>query len=274
MTAIQEEMKEFYITIISSIHPTVMYNLIRIVENRLHSRQGKYTKLTIRISSPGGIIYHAITACRYLAKTGLEIHTHAFSTVASASVLLYCLGHKRFAAPHTHFNLHPSHFTGVNMPLEIPQLREQLHSLETGQEEAITILSKATGQSISEITDAVTQYRTFNTDEAKNYGLIHEVTDNPFSTEGAETYLLGEYDPPLPVPASSFASLLDPFSTDRPYDPSSGLAMMYAHAVADTNAKEAVRRQQNRQFAIQQQQVVQNTNFGIPLAQWSPTFLY
>jgi len=223
-----EEMGKFTITVMSPILATTAYNITQVIENR---RQAGYTKFDLIISSNGGSTYHALAAHQFISKIGVEVNTYAYATVASAAVLLYCLGKKRYASPMTRFQLHPSYTTTHNSNFEAPVLQEYVESLEENNTNAIQIISAATGQPAEKVADAVYQRKLLRVEQAQEYGLVHEITDEAFIPTGRHACFLGEFDPVLPIPVASFPFMTD--STVIPNVHSSGLQFMRGYSFTE-----------------------------------------
>jgi len=60
----------------------------------------------ILVSSPGGSVFHGLSAYNYLKGLPAEITTHNFGSVDSIGVVLYCGGKKRLSVPQARFLLH------------------------------------------------------------------------------------------------------------------------------------------------------------------------
>lgn len=58
------------------------------------------------ISSPGGSVFHGLSAYNYLKGLPVEITTHNFGSVDSIGIVLYCSGSKRLSVPQARFLLH------------------------------------------------------------------------------------------------------------------------------------------------------------------------
>ena len=68
-------------------------------------KQGS-TNFIILISSPGGSVFHGLSAYNYLKGLPATITTHNFGSVDSIGVVLYCGGSKRLSVPQARFLLH------------------------------------------------------------------------------------------------------------------------------------------------------------------------
>ena len=88
------------------------------------------TNFIILISSPGGSVFHGLSAYNYLKGLPATITTHNFGSVDSIGVVLYCGGSKRLSVPQARFLLHgvSSNFE-QKVSLEDKQLDERLKGL-------------------------------------------------------------------------------------------------------------------------------------------------
>jgi len=139
------------------------------------------TNFVILISSPGGSVFHGLSAYNYLKGLPATITTHNFGSVDSIGVILYCGGSKRLSVPQARFLLHG---VNVNFPqkvsLEEKQLEERLKGLKIDIENISKVIAANTGKNEKEVTDAMLERTTLNPDEAKSWGLVHEIKSKLF----------------------------------------------------------------------------------------------
>ena len=64
------------------------------------------TQFIILISSPGGAVFHGLSAYNYLKGLPVSITTHNFGSVDSIGVVLFCGGARRLSVPQARFLLH------------------------------------------------------------------------------------------------------------------------------------------------------------------------
>jgi len=88
-------------------------------------------KVVLLISSPGGTVFHGLSAYNFLKGIPAEVVTHNFGSVDSIGVVLYCAGSRRLSVPHARFLLHGvSAGFQQNERLEEQQLEERLKALQ------------------------------------------------------------------------------------------------------------------------------------------------
>ena len=135
------------------------------------------------ISSPGGSVIHGISVYNYLKGLPASITTHNFGSVDSIGIVLYCAGSKRLSVPQARFLLH-----GVNAQfkgeqnLEEKQLEERLKGLRIDMENIAKVIVENTGKSAKDVTDAMLERTTLNPEQAKSWGLVHEIRSDLFDT--------------------------------------------------------------------------------------------
>ena len=135
----------------------------------------------ILISSPGGSVVHGLSTYNYLKGLPANITTHNFGSVDSIGIVLYCAGSKRLSVPQARFLLHGvnAQFSG-KQSLEEKQLEERLKGLRIDIENIAKVISANTGKSVEDVTDAMLERTTLNPEEAKAWGLVHEIKSQLF----------------------------------------------------------------------------------------------
>jgi len=157
--------------------------LMQAVDQKLAAGQRSFT---ILVSSPGGSVFHGLSAYNYLKGLPADISTHNFGSVDSIGVVLYCAGRKRLCVPQARFLLHgvsAGFPQGAN--LEEKQLEERLKGLRIDIENIAKVVAANTGKSVGEVTQAMLDRTTLNPEEAQSWGLVHEIKTELFSA-GAE----------------------------------------------------------------------------------------
>jgi ATP-dependent Clp protease, protease subunit len=157
--------------------------LMQTVDQKLSKGQRDFI---ILISSPGGSVFHGLSAYHYLKGIPADISTHNFGSVDSIGVILYCAGRKRLCVPQARFLLHG---VTAGFPqaanLEEKQLEERLKGLKIDIENIAKVVAANTGKSVQEVTQAMLDRTTLNPEEAKSWGLVHEIKAELFAL-GAE----------------------------------------------------------------------------------------
>jgi len=156
--------------------------LMNAVEQKM--KQG-IKEFIIIISSPGGSVFHGLSAYNYLKGLPVEITTHNFGSVDSIGIVLYCSGSKRLSVPQARFLLHgvSAQFRG-EQSLEEKQLEERLKGLAIDIENIAKVLAANTNKSTSDIINAMHERTTLNPEEAKSWRLVHEIKSELFEAGG------------------------------------------------------------------------------------------
>ena len=135
----------------------------------------------ILISSPGGSVIHGLSAYNYLKGLPAAITTHNFGSVDSIGIVLYCAGSRRLSVPQARFLFH-----GVNVQfrgdqnLEEKVLEERLKGLRVDMDNIARVIAANAGRDAKDVTDAMIEGRMLNPEEAKSWGLVHEIKSELF----------------------------------------------------------------------------------------------
>jgi len=139
------------------------------------------TQFTILISSPGGSVFHGLSAYNYLRGLPVAVTTHNFGSVDSIGVVLFCGGSKRLSVPQARFLLHGvSAGFQQNERLEEKQLEERLKGLRIDIENIAKVIAENSGKSVQDVTNAMLERTTLNPEEARAWGLVHEIKSELF----------------------------------------------------------------------------------------------
>lgn len=174
-----------YIKFFAGVDGNTSNALMNIIDQKVI--EGK-KKIILLISSGGGSVFHGVSLYNYLKglPAEIEVVTHNFGTVDSIGVILYLAGKKRYSVPDARFLIHAviSNFQG-NLQLEEKQLEERLKGLQIDSQTIASIISKGTGKTKEQIIKNMHDRTTLNPEDAKIFGLVHEIKSELFPT-GAE----------------------------------------------------------------------------------------
>ena len=152
----------------------------------------------VLISSPGGSVFHGLSAYNYLKGIPATITTHNFGSVDSIGVVLYCGGSKRLSVPQARFLLHGVSSTfPQSSSLEEKQLEERLKGLRIDIENIAKVIAANTGKTPNEVTQAMLDRTTLNPQDAQGWGLVHEIRTELFPA-GAEVISIHYQERPAP----------------------------------------------------------------------------
>ena len=150
-------------------------------------------QFSILISSPGGSVFHGLSAYNYLRGLPVSVTTHNFGSVDSIGVILFCGGSKRLSVPQARFLLHGISAGFQNERLEEKQLEERLKGMRIDIENVAKVIAANSGKSVDDVTNAILERTTLNPDEAKAWGLVHEIKSELFEA-GSEVISI-QYQP-------------------------------------------------------------------------------
>ena len=147
--------------------------LMNAIDQKMKQGQKEFILL---ISSPGGSVFHGLSAYNYIKGLPANVITHNFGSVDSIGVVLYCGGNKRLSVPQARFLLHgvSSNFP-QNASLEEKQLEERLKGLRIDVENIAKVVAANSGKSQEQVRQAMLDRTTLNPEEALSWGLVHEI---------------------------------------------------------------------------------------------------
>ena len=173
----------FYVKFFAPVMQESINILMQVVDNKL--RQGA-KKMGLLISTPGGDVFHGLSAYNYLKGVPLEITTHNFGSADSIGVVLYCAGSKRLSVPHARFLLHGvmCNFQGP-VSLEEKQLEERLKGLQIDMGNIARIIADTVKKDRQQILNDMLNRTTLYPEQAIAYGLVHDIRSDLYEP-GAE----------------------------------------------------------------------------------------
>lgn len=169
----QEQGDTFYIKFFAMVVPESIDMLMKVVDQKI--KQGA-KKLVLLISTPGGNVFHGISAYNFLRGIPLEVTTHNFGSADSIGVVLFCAGTRRLSVPHARFILHgvQAHFP-EKIGLEELQLEERLKGLQIDMRNIAQIIADTTGKDQQQILEDMHNRTTLYPQQAVEYGLVHDI---------------------------------------------------------------------------------------------------
>ncbi len=168
-----EPFKRVAIRFLAPVDGNSINTLLSTVDQKFREGAKEFTLL---ISTPGGTVFHGLSAYNFLKGMPARIVTHNFGSVDSIGVVLYCAGSERRSVPHARFLLH-----GVSTSfqqgerLEEKQLEERLKSLQIDLRNIGRVVAANTGKTEAEVYQAMLDRTTLDPDQAKTWGLVHEI---------------------------------------------------------------------------------------------------
>ena len=131
-------MKPTVVKFFAPVIDSTINALMNAVDQKM--KQGA-TQFIILISSPGGSVFHGLSAYNYLKGLPVTITTHNFGSVDSIGVVLFCGGSRRLSVPQARFLLHGVSAGFQNERLEEKQLEERLKGLRIDIENIAKVIA-------------------------------------------------------------------------------------------------------------------------------------
>lgn len=166
-----------YMNLQAAISQDSAVKLIAAVTDALHKGM---TELHLLMSSAGGLVDPGMAIYNFLRGIPVKVFTYNYGNVDSVAGVVYCAGTKRLATPHCKFLIHGItwRFAASSQPIEAreQQLREYLGQIDAIKRNIASVIAEATGKKAEDVTADMTKSLTLTADEAKTYGLVHEMT--------------------------------------------------------------------------------------------------
>jgi ATP-dependent protease ClpP protease subunit len=173
----------------ASVVPQTSDALFRIIDRKLKE---KVERLHLMISSPGGMVFHGLSLYNFLKGAPIEVYTYNFGSVDSIGVVIFCAGGRRFSVPHARFLIH-----GVQMGFHSDQsldekgLEEKLKGLKLDYKNIAGVIADTIQKPAYKVEEDMNNRTTLNPQEAKDYGLVHEIKSELFPAD-ADLSVVGE----------------------------------------------------------------------------------
>ena len=146
------------------------------------NREDPEREIQMYINCPGGVIYAGLAIYDTMQQIQAPVSTFAVGVTASMGTVLLATGAKgrRYALPHATIHMHQAHggSQGYTSDVEI-----QYREMKRQQDLLFGIISRHTGQSISQIADDFERDRWMDAAMAKEYGLVDEILGGPVPEE-------------------------------------------------------------------------------------------
>lgn len=182
-------MKEAFIRFMAPVVAQTSDSLFRIID---HLIAQKYERVNLLISSPGGSVFHGLSLHNFLKGAPIEVHTYNFGSVDSIGVVIYCAGKRRYSVPNARFLMHGVRFNfNGAASFDEKQLEEHLKSVKIDQQNIARVIADTSGKATHKIEEDMNNRTTLNPQEAKDYGLVHEIKSDLFPAD-AELHVIGE----------------------------------------------------------------------------------
>ncbi|MCH8881238.1 MAG: ATP-dependent Clp protease proteolytic subunit [Planctomycetes bacterium] len=140
----------------------------------------KEQDINLYINSPGGLVDQTLAVYDTMCFLGCDLSTYCIGQAASGAAILLAAGKKgkRFGLPNAKVMLHQP-YGGISGQAE--DIRIQAEEVLRDKKNLAAILAKHTGQDADKIIEETERDRYMSIEEAKEYGIIDEVLDEPKS---------------------------------------------------------------------------------------------
>ncbi|MGB3480316.1 MAG: ATP-dependent Clp protease proteolytic subunit [bacterium] len=171
-------MDETYIRFMAPIIPVTTDQLLRLIDTKIKQKK---KRIHLMISSPGGSVFHGLSLYNFLKGAPIEMYTYNFGSVDSIGVVVFCAGNQRFSVPHARFLIHGVRLnTASGGSFDEKQIEEHLKSIKIDQQNIARVIADTTTKPVHKVEDDMNSRTTLNPNEAKDYGLVHEIKSDLF----------------------------------------------------------------------------------------------
>lgn len=148
--------------------------------------------ITLIVSSGGGQVQPALDFYDFAKGLPVTLTTCTVGQIASAAVVIYCAGEKRFSHSNTRFLIHGIRGSLPNVSIKDIESRV-LKDLKSQSRKIAEIIAKATNKDVREIADEMEREKTLSAEEAEKYGLVTDgVDDSPIKKVGVPIVTIGD----------------------------------------------------------------------------------
>ena len=173
-TTTQPSIKEIAIHFMAEVNQQSTNTLVSVLEQAL---KDGVVKLRLLMSSPGGSVFHGISAYNFIKGIPVEVDTYNFGSIDSIAGVIYSAGKKRFSAPNARFLVHSVSLNfGQAASLEEKKLKELMAGLAIDRENIAKIIAENCNKTQADIEKIMLEGVTWSPEQAKEFGLVHEIT--------------------------------------------------------------------------------------------------
>jgi len=209
-------MKEMYVRFMAPVVPETTAQLFQVLDKVV---QDKYERLHLMLSSPGGTVFHGLSIYNFLRGVPFETFTYNFGSVDSIGVVIFCAGKQRFSVPHARFLIHGVQFNiQGNASFDEKSLEEHLKSVKIDQENIARVIADTSGKPLHKIEEDMNNRTTLNPNQAKDYGLVHEVKSVLFPMDAQLAVINEPIQKPPQVMLHATAPLIQAYTHSRDLD--------------------------------------------------------
>lgn len=185
-----EEIKmDTWIRFMAPVVPQSATALLKVIDQKIKEKK---QNIHLMLSSPGGSVFHGLSIYNFLCGAPINVTTYNFGSVDSIGVVIFCAGKKRISVPHARFLIHGVSFNiNGNHTFDEKDLEERIKSLKIDYQNISRVIADTTTRDVDSIMNDMNNRTTLNPDEAKKYGLVHEIKSELFPM-GADFITINE----------------------------------------------------------------------------------
>ena len=156
-------------------------SLINYITQQIASQktENSIDEIVIQVASSGGSSDHGLLIFNYLRQLSIPITTLGMGNVDSAAVMIFCAGKKRIAMKSCRILLHEA-LTTIQGSFNTVKLHEIAYMNERNTHDYSSVIADVTGKDITEVVEQVKEGRVLSSEEAKNFGLVTNISDAPY----------------------------------------------------------------------------------------------
>lgn len=165
--------KPCWIRFMAPVVPPTVNALLQSVDQAIASGADH---LHLLLSSPGGSVFHGLSAHNYLRGLSVPVTTYNFGSVDSIGVVIFCAGAERICVPHARFLIHSVslNFSG-QLVLDEKGLEEHRKSVKIDAENIARVIADTSTRNLAQVEKDMLDRTTLNPTQAKEYGLVTKV---------------------------------------------------------------------------------------------------
>lgn len=176
------------INFIGEINDKTTGILFFVLTNQL---QSGVKEIRLNISSPGGLVFHAITVHNFiLGLQDVTVHAHNLGQIDSAANVIFLAGKVRTASKAATFLMHPpkAMFNGPQA-MSIEEMGERLEGLKSDETKMAGIIGACISKSPKEIIQMFKKRRTYSSEQGIELGFISRLEEYSV-TPGQPTFTI------------------------------------------------------------------------------------
>ncbi len=166
---------EIWYTLTGEVDKKTAQEAIAWINGELYSKPVKSLKLLI--ASGGGDIDSGVNLHMYLKALPVEVQTIGFGKVDAAAIPVFLGGKQRLAVRGCQFFFHEGRYTILDQTAPIHVHEEAVSIFKRNLHDTIYIIARETGTDTEVVANMLKRSKIMNVDEAKEFGLCHEIID-------------------------------------------------------------------------------------------------